>query len=299
MLNSAKVSNFKSDAGRDAFISAYNEAMALLPTPTETKDVKTDFGSVRVYYFVKKENEHKEPIVLLPGRSAATPMWEPNIKGLIEDRPVYSIDTLGEPGLSVQTAEIKNKKDQADWLNQVLIGLNITRAHLITVSMGGWITMNLARFYPTRIASVSLLDPVFVFVPISIKVILLSIPATVPIVPKPIREKMLSYISGGIKADETVPVAKLIEFGMRNFKIKLPPPDQFTITDLQKINTPVLAFMAENSTMHDPKKAVENGRRLVSNITIEIWPNASHALNGEYPNEINERILQFIKQNTQ
>ena len=56
--------------------------------------------------------------------------------------------------------------------------------HIVGVSIGGWTTMNLARYNPEHIATASLLDPVFVFAQISIKMILASIPASVPIVPK-------------------------------------------------------------------------------------------------------------------
>lgn len=70
--------------------------------------------------------------------------------------------------------------------------------------------MNLARYNPERIATASLLDPVFVFAKISIKMILASIPASIPIVPK------------------------LIESGMRNYKLKTPAPDLFRKEDLKK-----------------------------------------------------------------
>ncbi|MBD1381832.1 alpha/beta fold hydrolase [Metabacillus arenae] len=290
--------HFTSEEGKKDFQNAYDEAMVLLPKPNDTIDIKTEYGTVRAYYFAKEETKHKEPILLLPGRSASTPMWEPNLEGLMKERPVYTIDLLGEPGMSVQTKVIKNQKEQAKWLNEVIVGLGLEKVHVKGVSIGGWATMNLARYYPEHIASVSLLDPVFVFEPIPLKMLLASIPASVPLVPKPIREKMLSYISGGAKADESEPIAKLIESGMRNYKLKVPAPDQFSKEDLKNIDVPVLALMAENSTMHNSEKAVETGKKYVKDIDIENWPNASHAINGEFPDEINERILEFVEQNS-
>jgi len=289
-----EVSSFTSEEGKEEFVRAYRDAMAALPKPQATMDIETAYGTVRVYYFTKEANRPQAPLLLLPGRSASTPMWEANLVGLLEERPVYTVDLLGEPGMSRQTAPIKTKEDQAKWLNQVITELGLDRVHLVGVSIGGWTAMNLARFYPERIASLSLLDPVFVFAPIPIKMVLASIPATVPGVPKAIREKMLSYISGGAEADESVPVAKLIESGMRNFKIRLPAPDLFKEEDLAKINRPVLALIAENSTMHDAQKAVATGKKYVRNIQIEIWPGASHAINGEFPEAVNRRILDFV-----
>lgn len=299
ILIKSETGHFISKAGEAEFKNAYNEAMALIPKPNETKDIQTKYGTVRVYYFTEEKNRDEEPIVLLPGRSASTPMWEPNLEGLMKERPIYAIDLLGEPGMSIQTVAIDNRQVQAEWLNQVFEELNLDRAHIVGVSIGGWTAMNLARYYPERIASISLLDPVFVFAPISLKMIALSIPASVPAIPQAIREKMLSYISGGAKADESEPIAKLIESAMRNYKLKLPAPDQISVEDLKKMDLPILALMAENSIMHNSKKAVKNGKKYAKDIDIESWPNASHAINGEYPEEVNSRILVFVKKHSQ
>ncbi|MBU5218028.1 alpha/beta hydrolase [Bacillus albus] len=290
-----KIGHFISEKGKEDFQIAYDESMALLPAPKDMKDIETTYGTIRTYYFTKEENKHKEPILLLPGRGASTPMWVPNLEGLREKRPVYTIDLLGEPGMSVQTKVIENQKQQAEWLNGVIEGLGLEKVHIVGVSIGGWTAMNLTRYNPEYIATASLLDPVFVFAQISIKMILASIPASVPIVPKFIREKMLSYVSGGAKINDDEPIAKLIESGMRNYKLETPAPNLFSKEDLKNINVPVLALMAEKSTMHNSVKAVETGKKYVKDIDIVNWKNASHAINGEFSNEVNARILDFIE----
>lgn len=293
-----KVGHFTSEKGKEDFQIAYDESMALLPKPNDTKNIKTKYGTIRAYYFTKEENKHKEPILLLPGRGASTPMWVPNLEGLREKRPVYTIDLLGEPGMSVQTKVIENQKQQAEWLNEVIEGLGLERVHIVGVSIGGWTTMNLARYNPEHIATASLLDPVFVFAQISIKMILASIPASVPIVPKFLREKMLSYVAGGAESSDDEPIAKLIESGMRNYKLKTPAPDLFSKEDLKNIDIPVLALIAEKSTMHNSVKAVETGKKYVKDIDIVNWKNASHAINGEFSNEVNARIRDFVEKHS-
>jgi pimeloyl-ACP methyl ester carboxylesterase len=140
-----------------------------------------------------------------------------------------------------------------------------------------------------------LLDPVFVFEPISFKMIAASIPASIPFIPKFIREKMLSYISGGAEVNDSDPIAKLIESGMSNYKVKLPIPAPFKDSELKDLDVPILAIMAGKSTMHNSEKAMKQGEKLVRNIQIEVWPDASHAINGEFPDEVNEKILSFIQ----
>ena len=293
-----KVGHFISEKGKEDFQIAYDESMALLPTPNDMKDIETTFGTIRTYYFTKEENKHKEPILLLPGRGASTPMWVPNLEGLREKRPVYTIDLLGEPGMSVQTKAIENQKQQAEWLNEVIEGLGLKKVHIVGVSIGGWTAMNLARYNPKHIATASLLDPVFVFAQIYIKMILASIPASVPIIPRFLREKMLSYVSEGAEINDDEPIAKLIESGMRNYKLKTPAPNLFRKEDLKNIKVLVLALMAKKSKMHNSVKAVEIGKKYVKDIDIVNWKNASHAINGEFSNEVNARILDFVEKHS-
>ncbi|TQR43577.1 alpha/beta fold hydrolase [Paenibacillus popilliae] len=292
----SKIGRYVSEMGKANFEAAYWEAMKLLPEPQETLDIETSFGSVRSYLFTKPENQGKEPLLLLPGRSASTPMWAPNLHGLMKERPVYTLDLLGEPGMSRQSKPIRSSVDQASWLSEALASLGVEAFHLVGVSIGGWTAVNLARYTPSHLSSISLLDPVFVFAPLSLKMIAASIPAAVPIVPRFIRQKMLSYISGGAKADESEPIAKLIGLGMRSYKISLPSPVLFSKEQLLTIDVPILALMAKNSAMHDSEMAVRQTSSYAPHIQIECWPNASHAINGEFPDEVSDRILAFINQ---
>jgi hypothetical protein len=56
------------------------------------------------------------PIVLLHGRNATMAMWAPNVAALATAHPVYTVDTLGEAGRSVQTLPIRSGADHAVWL---------------------------------------------------------------------------------------------------------------------------------------------------------------------------------------
>ena len=239
----------------------------------------------------------RAPLLLLPGKSASTPMWESNLDRLIKDRPVYTIDLLGEPGMSVETARIENVQDQAVWLKELIIALDEPKIHLLGLSFGGWSAVNLVVHEEIpQIASLILVDPVYVFDAIPLKMVLLSIPASVPIIPKSIRDRMLSYISGEAEIDENEPTAKLIETGMRTFKSKLPMPQQIKESQLNGINIPVLAIIAGKSTMHHPEKAAAVAEESLSheNSEVVVFEEASHAVNGEYPEELADAIQQFI-----
>lgn len=291
-----KLGGFITDEGEREFAQAYDTAMKDLPNPTKEFWVETEFGKVKVYKFSEEGTESKIPLLLLPGKSAPTPMWEPNLKDLMEDRPIYTIDLLGEPGLSVQTKSIVTANDQAVWLNNVIEHLPEETIHLAGLSFGGWNAVNVTLYESTKIASLSLIDPVYVFGPIPLKMILASIPASIPAIPQSIREKMLSYIAGGVETDGSEPISKLIETSMRTYKSKLPLPEKITEEHLKELKMPVLGILAEDSTMHHSQESMdvglENLQHPLSHMVM--FSNASHAINGEYPEELAKNIVDFL-----
>ncbi len=101
-----------------------------------------------------------------------------------ERRTVYSIDLLGEAGMSVQDKPIRDADDQAHWLDDTLAGLGLGQAHLMGVSIGGWTAINHAVRQPGRAASLTLLDPVMTFAPIPVKPMLASVVMFAPGVPE-------------------------------------------------------------------------------------------------------------------
>ena len=116
------VGHFASASDKDRFMAAYRTAMAALPNPSQTRDIRTTFGIVRVYRFTGA-HDADAPLVLLPGRAAPTPVWADNLPGLLALRSVYTIDLLGEPGMSIQDRPITDDADQAAWLHEVLAQL--------------------------------------------------------------------------------------------------------------------------------------------------------------------------------
>jgi pimeloyl-ACP methyl ester carboxylesterase len=199
------VGHFRDEAARARFRAAYERAFEGLPEPDETKDVPTSFGTVRAYRF---GSGTATPLLLLPGRTASTPMWRDNLAGLAGppvDRPVWTVDLLGEPGLSVQREPIRSAADQAAWLAAVVEGAVGGPVHLLGVSIGGWAAVNLAIRAPERVASVSLLDPASVFGRFTWKVVLVSLGSVIPVFPGSWRRALLSWISGGADASEDEP----------------------------------------------------------------------------------------------
>ncbi|GAS89734.1 alpha/beta fold hydrolase [Mycolicibacterium brisbanense] len=280
---------FIDDAAFDDYLRAYRAGMAKLPD-CEISDVSTTFGTVRAYRFAGPDDG--TPVVLLPGRNAATPMYRTNLTSLRAHRTIYGIDLLGEAGLSVQRKELRTPGDQARWLDDALAGLGLSRAHLLGVSIGGWTATNCAVHQPDRIASLTLLDPVFTFARIPVKTMLAAVLMYAPGMPETLRRRVLSWISGGADI-EAAAETELISAGSRDFALRTPMPTLFTDAQLRSLAAPVLALIAGRSVMHNPDRAAARARHLLPHGQVEVWAQASHAINGEYPDEIAQRARRF------
>lgn len=297
MRQPAPVGHWDNTDGQDRFLRAYRTAFAVLPTPAETIDVRTDFGFVRVYRFASTgagtTGSGSLPLVLLPGRASATPVWADNMPSLLRIGDVYTIDLLGEPGMSVQDRPIRDDEEQAEWLHQTLRALPPERFHLVGLSIGGWTAVNLALHRPDHIASLTVIDPVYVFADMPLGTIVRSIPAALAWLPRSWRDSFNSYTAGGVPVGDE-PVADMIEAGMQHYRLRLPQPTRISEERLGRLDLPVLAIIAGNSVMHDPESAAETARRALPHGTVRLYPGASHAVNGEQPAQIATDIANFV-----
>lgn len=291
---SSPVGHWDSAAGQDRYLAAYASAFAKMPAPAETRDVRTNYGIVRVYRFAGS-GDASAPLVLLPGTASGTPVWADNLPSLLRIGDFYAIDLLGEPGLSVQSRPITSAADQAAWLAQTLEALPESTFHVIGLSIGGWTATNLALHQSDQIATLTLIDPALVFGDLPLETVIRSLPASLPWLPKAWRDSFNSYTAGGAPVED-VPVADMIEAGMQHYRMQLPQPTRISNASLASLQMPVLGIIAGKSVIHDPQLAAETARRALANGDVQVFPDASHAINGEYPDEIAAAIARFINE---
>jgi pimeloyl-ACP methyl ester carboxylesterase len=211
---------------------------------------------------------------------------------LLEHRSVIGIDLLGEAGMSLQHNPITGPDDEAQWLDDALAGLGLDRVHLLGVSIGGWTAVNYALRRPGRASSLALLDPVFTFAPVPAKAMVISAGMFLPL-PKSLQRRVFSWIAGGADVDASDSGTALISAASSDYVLRKAMPKLFTDDQLRSLDIPVLALIAGRSVMLDAARAAARARNLLPRGQVELWPNASHAINGEYPAEIAETAAAF------
>ncbi len=273
------VGHFRTLDGRQSYEETYATALAGLPEPTETHDVKTSFGTVRAYAWINEQHPDATPVVLVPGRSAPVPMWGDNLPDYIEHRTVYAFDALGDTGMSVQTIPMTGMADAAAWVDEAMAGLELDRVHLVGHSQGGGLAAAVAVRHPERLASLTLLEPVYTLGTMPLSIILASIPVSLPFVPESWREAGLNKI-GGVDAEDVDPddpLARLIAQGSRHFDSgSLPSPTVLSDSELKSLPMPVYVAIAESS-LSGGEGAAEKAE-LIPDAQVKIWPNTTHSL---------------------
>ncbi|MCC6527800.1 MAG: alpha/beta hydrolase, partial [Polyangiaceae bacterium] len=84
---------FRSPAARDRFLALCEERAKRWPVPFDEHFVETSFGKT----FARTSGpEGAPPLVLLPGATASSLMWAPNVRALCEAFRVFAIDPIYE-----------------------------------------------------------------------------------------------------------------------------------------------------------------------------------------------------------
>ncbi|MGW1104638.1 alpha/beta fold hydrolase [Streptomyces sp. NPDC002540] len=290
----ADVGRYVSDTWRDRYFAACDAVYALgAPAHTET-DVETSFDTTHVYKYSPTDPaaQSRTPIVLVHGAGSCSAMWYPNTPALSAARPVYAIDTPGDPGRSIQREPIHRPERAAQWLDETLAELGLEHVHLVGSSYGGWLALNQAHRRPDRLASVTLLDPgglekvglrFFVW-------IFASLFAT--FAPKALRPRLAAWLQQPVLV---VPELRtMIRLGVRAYRIRRPAPLPLSEDELATIHTPLYLALGKRSLLVHPHRQVERVPRLIPGARAEIIADTGHGPQIDHADEINRRMLTFM-----
>jgi pimeloyl-ACP methyl ester carboxylesterase len=290
-MTRTSVGHFVSEDARGKFLEAYDRAMELWPSPRRELDIETSYGTVHVHHYGPSEGE---PVVLLHGHAGHPSNWYPQIAALGEHHPVYAIDTLDDPGRSVQRAVAAGSEENAAWLGEVLAGLGLERVHLVGVSYGGWLALNQAIRAPERLASIVPMDPGGIEkVPARFYVHMIGglFGMLAPRSLRPAVGRLLANPALGAPREMIAPLM----LAMRSYKPNTRPPARpFTDEELGAIRVPTLVLVGKRSALLRPRQVVERVTAQIPGVRAEILERAGHGLNLERPEAVNERLLGFI-----
>jgi len=275
-----------SDAAREKFMAAYDQAFALWPQPCEEFDVETATATTRVHAY--RPHPGGDPVVLLSMFNAAG--LYPHVSALAEDGPVYGIDLPGDANPSVARAPMAPPASCAAWLDELLGKLSDRPAHLVGYSYGGWMAMNQALRAPGRVASITLLDPAGLTKVDARFWWWLSISGLATLTPMPLRRHLARWLdSPGMLQPELM---TLMWAGTRGYHAEPKFPAILTDDELRAIDVPVLLITGARSALLTPAEARARGG-VMPHAEVAVVPGSHGGFNRI--GELNDRIAAFIQ----
>ncbi|MFD0555701.1 pimeloyl-ACP methyl ester carboxylesterase [Stackebrandtia endophytica] len=272
------VGHWRDLAGFQSYRVAYDEVLSGIAPPTRRLDIATDFGSVRVYEWTTPETAARPPVLLLPGVRSGAPMWTENLPHWINRRTVYAMDAIGDAGMSTQSVPFASFDDQAAWVEQLLGALGIDRIHVVGHSFGGAIGATHALRHPSRVASLTLLEPVIVLHGLPASMYLWAALLVLPL-PQSWKDLGLARI-GGVSIEEIrerTPLSEMIDRAADSFGAVNVRPRTFSDDEWRSLSMPVRIDLAATSSMAGGDKAAERARRLGKD-PVTVWPETTHSL---------------------
>jgi pimeloyl-ACP methyl ester carboxylesterase len=288
------VGRYLDEARRERYFAACDAVYALGAPVLAEHRVETTAGTTYVYRYGPDDPAaaSRTPVVLVHGAGSCSAMWYPNTPALSAERPVYAIDTPGDPGRSVQRAPIHRPEDAARWLAETLAGLGLDRVHLVGSSYGGWLALNQAHRAPGRLASVTLLDPGGLEKVGARFFLWLFAGLFATFAPRTLRPRLAAWLDQPVLV---VPELRaMIRAAGRAYRVRRPAPLPLTDDELSAVRVPLYLVLGERSLLVRPRRQAERVPRLVPGARAEIVPGTGHGPQIDHADAVNRRMLDFM-----
>ena len=281
--------------GQSQYLAAYEASLGLWPVPHTARLVPTSYGQTHV---ITCGPEDGFPLVLLHGGYASATMWYANIADLSLKYRVYAIETLGEPGKSIPTRPNASRYDSAAWLEQVFAQLGIQKAHVVGLSRGGWLALNLALHAPQRLERIVLLSPAASFISLTpFFQALANAVVRIPVM-RILKAVLYSWVTPGFVINEVFERQFILGLLHWNWAVNSQGysgvmPSMFPPDELGNLHMPILLLIGDHDKLNPPG-VIQQARKMIPHIDAGIIPAAGHLLSMEQPQCVDEHIMRFL-----
>jgi pimeloyl-ACP methyl ester carboxylesterase len=287
---------FKSEESKARYMAAYDAALAAWPVPHQEIDVPTRLGLTHV---IVSGPPDAPPLLLLPSFAGAAVVWRLNAEGLSRRFRIYAVDVIGQPGKSQAIRPLRNRRDYANWLVDLLDGLGVARTSIVGCSFGGFLALNQALTTPDRVERVVLISPAGTFASqywkltyaMRIRAPALRLmrrltgknraPSLADLGPRrPPRDAKWAALIG-------VTMAERAEISVINASV-------FSGAQLRAIRAPTLLLIGDKETLYEPQAMLQLAKQRMPELVAALVPNADHIAAMAQPDDVNARIVSFV-----
>lgn len=261
---------FKSEEGKTKVLDRYNEILSFFPV--SKRYVDTTYGKT---FALEAGSPENPAVILLHGSCSNSAFWIGDILALAEKYHVFALDIIGEAGNSAQYRPDPSSGEHALWLGEALDGLRIDRAIIIGNSFGGWLALQFASRYPSRVATLVLTASSGI-VPARPAFIARSVAA--------LEEKgdSVHALGGDALGGAGIPPEALafMNLILENFNPVTGDLPVCTDDQLRRLTMPVLFIAGEDDAVIDAQNSAKRLSDLLPNARIHLIANCGHVIAG-------------------
>jgi pimeloyl-ACP methyl ester carboxylesterase len=214
--------------------------------------------------------------VFLHGVTGTSVAWARYAEHLV-GRDVVAVDLVGDVGRSEQHVAIERPEDMAEWLDETLGALGIDEAHLVGLSLGGFVALATAIHRPARVRSLVLFDPDGIAPLQLLKFLLWGLPILFgSLAPGPVRRWIGRRFRMPLLEEKAI--MRFALYGQLHFRVRFPRPVEYTDDELRSVSMPVTLLVGEKTEVFERDVLVSRAKALLSNATVEVVPGAGQAL---------------------
>lgn len=272
---------YRSEGARRAVEERYRAILAGWPVPSAEMTLPTRRGDT---FVVACGPDDVPPVVLLHGAGYNSAAWTADVAGWAQAHRVYAVDLIGEPGLSAPTRPSLASDGYAEWLDDVLDGLGVTRAAFIGASLGGWMALDYALRRPQRVARLALLVPGGIG-----RQKYGAVLASVFLMPfgRWGRRAAVRFVLGPKSVSMSDPDAATMRvlddyllLIQRSYTPRRDPLPIFTDDQLRRLDVPLLVVAGAKDRMLDSLDTARRVRHLVPRAAVTLLPDTGHIPTG-------------------
>ena len=289
---------FTSPQGESETMRAYQAVLAEWPAPYTELEIATSFGETHV---IANGPESAPPVVLLHAFFATATAWYRNIEALSQHYRTYAVDIVGEANKSRPTRPIKSLDDFLQWFTELMDGLGIAQLYLVGNSFGGCTAAYYAMQLPDRIRKLALIGPAATFRGMLPFYIHMFIPEAIylffPWMPgqKRAMRHSIEWMHAGLPKNRAwVELFNLVLLYGRGTNQVF--PRVFSAEELAQIKAPTLLILGDHEKIYPPHAAIEQARRLMPAIQVQLIPKAHHITALAQPELVNASLLGFFQE---
>lgn len=143
---------YRTRRAKENILNTYDRLLEAWGTEVLPVKVPTRYGTTHINVFGR---EDAPPVVLFHGvGDDSALMWIYNAAALAPHFRLYAVDTLGGPGKSIPNENYTKEFENAEWIDDLLDGLELKQVDLAGVSHGGYLAQYYAVHRPERVGRV-------------------------------------------------------------------------------------------------------------------------------------------------